>query len=57
MLIKRNQYLEHIKRFYDSNLIKALTGVRRCGKSVLLNQIKEELITEYNIREHQYNFN
>lgn len=34
MLIKRNQYLEHIRRFYESNLIKVLTGVRRCGKSV-----------------------
>ena len=51
MLIKRNQYLENIRRFYESNLIKVLTGVRRCGKSVLLNQIKEELINEKNIRE------
>ena len=49
MLIKRNQYLENIRRFYDSNLIKVLTGVRRCGKSVLLNQIKEELINEQRI--------
>ena len=50
MLIKRNQYLENIRRFYESNLIKVLTGVRRCGKSVLLNQIKEELINEKKIR-------
>ncbi len=52
MLIKRNQYLENIRRFYESNLIKVLTGVRRCGKSVLLNQIKEELITEKKINEN-----
>lgn len=52
MLIKRNQYLENIRRFYESNLIKVLTGVRRCGKSVLLNQIKEELITEKKIKEN-----
>ena len=51
MLIKRNQYLEHIRRFYESNLIKVLTGVRRCGKSVLLNQIKDELITKKQIKE------
>ena len=51
MLIKRNQYLEHIRKFYESNLIKVLTGVRRCGKSVLLNQIKEELIVEKKINE------
>ena len=49
MLIKRNRYLEHIRRFYESNLIKVLTGVRRCGKSVLLNQIKDELISEKKI--------
>lgn len=46
MLIKRSKYLENIRRFYDSNLIKVLTGVRRCGKSVLLCQIKEELLNE-----------
>lgn len=51
MLIKRTQYLEHIKRFYESNLIKVLTGVRRCGKSVLLNQIKDELIATKKIKE------
>ena len=50
MLIKRKQYLNHIRRFYDSNLIKVLTGVRRCGKSVLLNQIKDELIEERKIK-------
>ena len=46
MLIKRDQYLKHISRFYESNLIKVLTGIRRCGKSILLNQIKEELEIE-----------
>ena len=51
MLIKRNKYLEIIRRFYDSNLIKVLTGIRRCGKSVLLEQIKEELIVTKNIAE------
>nr|HPN61186.1 AAA family ATPase [Bacilli bacterium] len=51
MLI-RKQYLEKIRRFYESNLIKVLTGVRRCGKSVLLNQIKDELINENGIEEN-----
>ncbi len=51
MLIKRNQYLEHIRRFYESNLIKVLTGARGCGKSILLSQIKDELITEKKIDE------
>ena len=50
MLIKRYKYLESIRRFYDSNLIKVLTGIRRCGKSILLNQIKHELINEKRIK-------
>ena len=49
MLIKRTQYLENIRRFYESNLIKVLTGIRRCGKSVLLSQIKDELVLEHGI--------
>ena len=42
MLI-REDYLSKIRGFYDSNLIKILVGIRRCGKSVILNQIIEEL--------------
>lgn len=43
MFIKRERYLAKIRPFYDADLIKVLTGVRRCGKSVLLGQIEEEL--------------
>lgn len=43
-MIKRELYLERIRPFYDSEMIKIITGVRRCGKSVLLKQIKEELM-------------
>ena len=42
MYIKRERYLEKIMPFYDVDLIKVLTGVRRCGKSILLEQIQEE---------------
>lgn len=51
MLLKRNGYLEHIRKFYDSNLIKVLTGVRRCGKSILLDQIRDELLEEGKVKE------
>ena len=51
MFIKRTKYLDLIRRFYDSSLIKVLTGIRRCGKSVLLSQIKEEIKETYNINE------
>lgn len=43
MNIKREGYLEHIRKFYDSNLIKVITGVRRAGKSILLEQIRDEI--------------
>ena len=51
MFIRRTKYLDLIRRFYDSSLIKVLTGIRRCGKSVLLSQIKEEIKETYNIDE------
>ena len=43
MLIKRETYLRKIRPYYDTDLIKVLTGIRRCGKSILLAQIKDEL--------------
>jgi predicted AAA+ superfamily ATPase len=34
-LIDRNEYLENLKKFKEVDLIKVVTGVRRCGKSTL----------------------
>ena len=42
-MLKREIYLRKIRPFYNSNLIKILVGIRRCGKSILLKQIIEEL--------------
>jgi len=42
-MIAREHYLEKIRPFYDSDLIKIITGVRRCGKSVIKDQIEQEL--------------
>lgn len=42
MYIKRERYLDKIRPFYEVDLIKVLTGVRRCGKSILLEQIENE---------------
>lgn len=44
-MIKRETYLKRIRGFYDKDLIKVITGIRRCGKSVLLMQIMDELKT------------
>ena len=43
-MIKRELYMSRIRPFINSELIKVLTGVRRCGKSVMLELIKEELL-------------
>ena len=42
-MIKREKYIKEIRPFYDSDLIKIITGVRRSGKSIILEQIKEEI--------------
>ncbi len=42
MLIREN-YLSKIRGFYNSNLVKILVGIRRCGKSVILEQIVNEI--------------
>ena len=52
-MIIREQYLSKIRPFYDQDLIKVITGIRRCGKSVLLRQIIDELIKDNNIKESQ----
>lgn len=43
-MIKRQSYLNQIIPLIDKNLIKVLTGVRRSGKTVLLQQIQEYLL-------------
>ena len=50
MLI-REKYLQQIRGFYNSDLIKILVGIRRCGKSIILKQIADELISNYNVEE------
>ncbi len=42
-MLKRETYLSRIRGFYHTNLIKILVGIRRCGKSVILKQIEEEI--------------
>lgn len=42
-LYKRELYLAKLRPFYDSDLIKVITGIRRCGKSSLLLTVQDEL--------------
>lgn len=42
-MIKRELYLNKIRPYFNKNIIKAITGIRRSGKSTILKQIIEEL--------------
>ena len=42
-MLTRESYLSKIRGFYNSDLVKILVGIRRCGKSVILQQIIKEL--------------
>ena len=42
-MIIREKYLKEIRPFFDSDLVKIITGIRRCGKSVILKTIYDEI--------------
>ena len=43
-LIERKQYMQTLRNLKDQNIIKVITGVRRCGKSTLLEMFASELL-------------
>lgn len=45
-MILREHYLQQIRPFYDSDLIKIITGIRRCGKSVIMQQVRDEILAK-----------
>ena len=51
-MLKREFYISRIRGFYDSDLVKILVGIRRCGKSVILKQIMDELREKNIDKEH-----
>ena len=42
-MIQREHYIKPVRNFYESDLIKIITGIRRCGKSIILEQIMSEI--------------
>jgi len=52
-MIKRELYMSHIRPFIGNDLIKILTGIRRSGKSVMLEFIKQELAAS-GVNENQF---
>lgn len=43
-MIQRPNYMNFIKPYFNTPFVKILTGIRRCGKSTLLEMIMEEMI-------------
>lgn len=53
-LYKREKYLKKIRPFYsEEDLIKVITGVRRCGKSSLMETICDELKQTMGVKDEQ----
>jgi predicted AAA+ superfamily ATPase len=57
-LIERKQYMQTLRNLKDQNIIKVITGVRRCGKSTLLQMFADELLQNEVMQEQIqfYNF-
>ena len=64
-MIERTEYLEELKRWKDKDLIKVITGIRRCGKSTLFQLfidylkstgISNKQIISINLEDADYNF-
>mgnify|MGYP004556038829 FL=1 len=64
-MIERPEYLEELKKFKDKELIKIVTGIRRCGKSTILEMFRNYLLDEgidkeqiisINLEDLKYNF-
>jgi hypothetical protein len=64
-MIERTEYLEELKRWKDKDLIKVITGIRRCGKSTLFqlfinylkeNKIADDQIIQINLEDADYDF-
>lgn len=45
-MVPRDKYLDELKAFQDTDVIKVVTGVRRCGKSTLLELMRDELLAQ-----------
>ena len=45
-MIQRPEYLKELKNFKDKELIKVITGIRRCGKSTLLEMYRKMLVED-----------
>lgn len=54
-MIIREEYLKKIRPFYEKDLVKVIIEIRRSGKSVILNEIMDE-ISKYSKKYYLYKF-
>ena len=63
VLVERKEYLDRLNQWRDEQVIKVITGIRRCGKSTLLSQyqeclkangVSEDQIVSVNFEELEY---
>lgn len=52
-MIQRDIYMNRVRPFIGTDLVKVMTGIRRCGKSVMLELIKQEL-ADYGVNPAQF---
>lgn len=45
-MVQRTEYMSKLRKLKDQKVIKVITGVRRCGKSTLLQMYREHLLTD-----------
>ena len=45
-MVIRKKSIEEVRPFVGTDVVKVITGVRRCGKSVLMSQIRDLIVTE-----------
>ncbi|MFA6773271.1 MAG: AAA family ATPase, partial [Sphaerochaeta sp.] len=53
MIIQRDRYLKKLIERKENGLVKVITGIRRCGKSVLLNTIYHDYLLDSGVKESQ----
>ncbi len=56
-MVERKEYLKQLWSWKDEQVIKVVTGIRRCGKSTLLKQYQEKLLAEGIAREQMVSIN
>ena len=49
-MVLRKRMIEEVRPFIGTDVIKVITGIRRCGKSVLMSQIRDVIVSEFDKR-------